>query len=203
VVWSSLNTAATALFINALAEVRGIEAIVFTSRIGSKDTFVGVCSVNVVSARLAWAFPWLPRALADAWSATRGHYSPPRRRMASRDASKLYTEYVRRLLTSWPEYPGPTPPSAEEWEDVGEGGTELWEHAKWVDQAFIEDLLKGDITNDCVVGLSDQEQTIRAALAKSTGRYIAVLDDFHQFRSLLDRARLLPQLAAVAAKSSP
>jgi hypothetical protein len=72
------------LFINALAEVRGIEAIVFTSRIGSKDKFVGVCSVNVVSARLAWAFPWLPRALADAWSATRGQYSPPRRRMASR-----------------------------------------------------------------------------------------------------------------------
>jgi hypothetical protein len=196
------------LFINALAEVRGIEAVVFTSRErGSKDVFIGVCSAGILNWRLAWAFPWLPIALAEAWEEIRG-MGPgdnTRRRMESIDAAKLYPKYVGRLLSPGtdpylPAKPLPDPADRDNWADVG---NDQWEHARWVTQAFIEDVLKDDMTTDCVVGPPEDAQTIRAALAKPSRQYIAVLNDRHEFSSLVDRSRLTrPQLAEESAKAS-
>jgi hypothetical protein len=45
------------IFLQALREVRGIEAVVFTERTEQIDQFAGVAGVDDVVARLEWAYP--------------------------------------------------------------------------------------------------------------------------------------------------
>lgn len=193
------------VFVSALAEVRGIGAVVFTSRSDRIDTFAGVCSVDVVLARLAWAYPWLPAALADAWKDMRSsdpHRAPPRR-MAADEAAALFAKYVDVLQR--PPFPPVSasqpvpevPPlagvrsivRAEEWQDLGG----IWEHANWLDTAAVSDLMGEGLTKDFIVGTSDATEIVQAALAAS-GQYIAVLSDRNEVQSVINRSKLLARL---------
>lgn len=203
------------VFVSALAEARGIGAVVFTSRSDGIDTFAGVCPVGVVLTRLAWAFPWLPNALAEAWSDLRTSDAnrPPRRRLASHDAARLFADYVHRLQITGnrPVQTAPAtaatpatavpPPAAstgppplqrlEEWQDLGSG---VWEHANWLDEATITELMGDGITKDFVAGSSAAAEALQAALSKASGQYIAVLNDRNEVRSVIDRLQLFPAL---------
>lgn len=203
------------VFVSALAEVRGIEAVVFTSRSDGIDTFAGLCSVDVVLTRLAWAYPWLPQALAEAWTELRASdaHRPPRHRMASGDAAFLFAKYVAGLQSS--VFPPPQPPSApaglppgatsptthqeEEWQDLGG----RWEHANWLDSATITELMGAGLTRDFVTGTSESAEAVQAALATASGQYIAVVNDRNEVRSVIDRSKLLSRLLVAQGIAAP
>lgn len=90
------------LFVDVLAEVRGVDAVVFTTRVNGTNAFVGLCSIDSVLRRLGWAFPWLPIKLGKAWSQVRhgdGH-KPPARRLSGHCGAQLYSKNVRSLQLS-------------------------------------------------------------------------------------------------------
>ena len=213
------------LFIHVLAEIRGIEAVVFTADSNGRNVFVGLCPVEAVIRRLAWAFPWLPMKLGATWDElrTRDKHRPPPRRVSSHDAAELYSTFVRALQL-WPgdtpiaahgpaeqpdaplattappdpNMPEPVPQPQQEWQKLDN----IWEHANWLDDAFVEELLGQALTNVSINASDLDTQTLPAALTSSTSRYVAVLTDNDELQSVVDRSRLLSNLLARAAVSA-
>jgi hypothetical protein len=219
------------LFVDVLAEVRDIRAVVFTTRVDAANVFAGLSSVDCVLRRLGWAFPWLPMKLGEAWSQLRhgdGH-RPAARRMSGKYAAELYSTYVRSLQL-WTEdlealpvssagsptappagaqaYPPMDPPRLDphlatpvgtpeppqEWQKIGDTG-DIWEHANWLDAAFVKELM-GDALSTQSVSNADKAELARV-LTGSNAQYIAVLDDREQVQSLIDRSKLVIQAIAV------
>jgi hypothetical protein len=173
------------LFVRALAEVRGIETVVFTARSEDTDKFVGVSGVCDVVARLDWAFPWLPQAFGAAWDATRRQEGnrPPRRRLSSHIAEALYDAYVQPPLRQ------PTAgPHAEEWQQLSAG---LWEHANWLDKATIEELMGSALAVEYVIGSRDRDETIDHVMTAMTARWVAIVNQNLEVGSVLDRWHVL------------
>lgn len=206
------------LFIHVLAEIRGIEAVIFTANSNGRNVFVGLCPVDAVIRRLAWAFPWLPMKLGATWDAlrTRDKHRPPPRRVSSHDAADLYATFVRGLQLWHGDTPMPVPATAEqpgaplgaappdpnmpeqapqpqqEWQKLGN----IWEHANWLDDAFLKELLGHAPTNESISASDLETQTLPAALTSSTSRYVAVLADHDELQSVVDRSQLLSNLLA-------
>ena len=216
------------LFVDVLAEVRGIDAVVFTTRVNDANAFVGLCSVDSVLRRLGWAFPWLPMKLGEAWSQVRlgdGH-KPPARRLSGHQAAELYSKYVRSLqlwatdlvappaspsapamappavgppypqmgpapLDPGPPAPAGTPAPPQEWQNIGG----VWEHANWLDAAFLKELM-GEALSTQSVNNTDKAE-LAGALSGSKAKYIAVLNDRDEVQSLIDRSKLVAQVMAV------
>lgn len=213
------------LFVDVLAEVRGIDAVVFTTRVNGANAFVGLCSVDSVLRRLGWAFPWLPMKLGVAWSQVRrgdGH-RPPARRLSVHQAAELYSTYVRSLqlwesdpLTPpaisasrpaaalpYPSTspalldprslpPGNSPAPPQEWQEIGG----VWEHANWIDAAFLKEILGEALSNESVTSTDDTPELARA-VSNARAKYIAVLNDRNEVQSLIDRYKVLAQASAV------
>lgn len=204
------------LFIHVLAEIRGIEAVIFTADRHGRNVFVGLCPVEAVIRRLAWAFPWLPKNLGATWDElrTRDKHRPPPRRVSSHDAADLYSTFVRALQL-WPgdTFPGaaeqpdaplattappdpnrpePVPQPQQEWQKLDN----IWEHANWLDDAFLKELLGQALTNESITASDLDTQTLPAALTSSTSRYVAVLTDNDELQNVVDRSRLLSNLLA-------
>jgi hypothetical protein len=173
------------LFVQALAELRGVEAVVFTARSEDTDRFVGASSVGDVVTRLQWAFPWLAQAFGNAWATARHQPNrPPRRRLAPEDAELLYDQYVSALRQ------GAMQPAdrAEDWQALDDG---MWEHANWLDAAMIRELLGKTLSDEFVIGSLDREETLDQVVAIGTARWIAVVDEDLRVLSLVDRWKLL------------
>jgi hypothetical protein len=172
------------VFLQALREVRGIEAVVFTERTQQIDQFVGVAGVDEVITRLEWAFPWLAEAFGKAWQDARQSdpNRPARRRLSPDVAETMYHSYVAELREP---QKGDQP---QEWQQLRDG---LWERANWLDQATVKELLGDALLVEYVIGSLDREQTLNQAIAIGTARWIAVVDHNLATPSVVDRWKLL------------
>jgi non-ribosomal peptide synthetase component F len=178
------------VFVQALREVRGIEAVVFTERTEPIDQtepidhFVGVAAVGDVVARLEWGFPWHAAAFGKAWEIARRAdlNRPARRRLSPDTAERLYERYVAALRQ--PKQ-GPQP---DEWQLLRDG---LWERANWLDQATVKEILGSALVAEYVIGSLDREQTLSQAMTIGTARWIAVVNHNLAAPSLVDRWELL------------
>jgi hypothetical protein len=172
------------VFLQALREVRGIEAVVFTERTEQIDQFAGLAGVDDVVARLEWAFPWYAEAFGKAWQVARQNdpSRPARRRLSPDVADMLYNRYVSQLRK--PQQ-GDRP---DEWQELRDG---LRERANWLDKASVKELLGDALVVEYVIGSLDREQTLNQAIAIGTARWIAVVDHNLAAPSVVDRWKLL------------
>jgi hypothetical protein len=185
------------VFASALAELRGIQAVVFTARSDDIDRFVGTSSLCDVLNRFEWAFPWLARAFGSAWDVARVRPDgPPRRRLAPAAAEPLYDNYVSALRQGGPQPPNPR----EEWVPLNGG---LWEHGTRLDQALIRELLGDSLVKDFVIGEPDRDDTMQRVVDVGRGRWVAVLDNQHRARTLVDRWLLLDRATTRATTPKP
>jgi hypothetical protein len=185
------------VFASALAELRGIQAVMFTARSADIDRFLGTSSLCDVLNRFEWAFPWLAGAFGSAWDLARVRPDgPPRRRLAPDAAELLYDNYVGVLRRG-----GPQPPNRpEEWVRLNDG---LSEHATWLDQALIRELLGDSLSNDFVIGEPDRDETMERVVDVGRGRWVAVLDNELRAKTLVDRWLLLDRAASRATTPKP
>jgi hypothetical protein len=175
------------LFVQALAEVRGVEAVVFTNDSEGHDVFLGVSSVCDLVSRLAFSFPWLAQAFGTAWDQARRSKEGglPRRRLSTADADALYDAYVQGLRAQ-------PATLTEDWHQLADG---VWEHAQWLDRASIIECLGASLSCDYVVGRGDEDAQLAdataEALAVGRSRYVAVVNASLEVRFLVDRWRLI------------
>jgi hypothetical protein len=180
------------VFVAALMELRGIEAVVFTHRPHDRDVVVGIAPACAVLDRLGWAYPWLPAELGAAWDELRSPGDGPgNSRLSAGEADELYQSFVSRL---WPGATGMQQP--EQWTML-DGG--LQEHARWIDAALVQGLLGSDLSAASVreprsAAERGSEEPESAALAHTGTRYVTVVSDAHEFRSVVDRFAVLEAL---------
>jgi hypothetical protein len=87
----------------------------------------------------------------------------------------------------------------KKWQDLGG----LWEHANWLDAASVTELLRAGLTKDFVAGTSNTAEALQAATATAAGQYIAVVNDRHEVRSVIDRSKLLGRLLMARGLAGP
>jgi hypothetical protein len=87
-----------------------------------------------------------------------------------------------------------TPAPPQEWQNIGDVG-DVWEHANWLDAAFLKELM-GEALSTQSVNNTDKAE-VAGALPGSKAEYIAVLNDLDEVQSLIDRSKLVAQVMAV------
>jgi hypothetical protein len=181
------------IFVQALADVRDVQAVVFTTRTENTDKFLGISSACDLLMRLTWAFPWLPRAFGIAWDESlrlRAEGSGPQWPLTSDEANSLYEKYVNELRPQ--PQPRVQPAKTLEWQQLEDG---VWEHATWLDRGRIKKLLGDTMSRDFVIGYYEQPETLQAALATVSTRYVALVSESLEVRSVVDRWKLLDRAA--------
>jgi hypothetical protein len=93
--------------------------------------------------------------------------------------------------------PGPAPPAStpappQEWQNIGG----VWEHANWLDAAFLKELMGETLATDSVSSMDDAAELARA-MSESKAKYVAVLNNRDEVQSLIDRSKLLAQTMVV------
>jgi hypothetical protein len=70
----------------------------------------------------------------------------------------------------------------------------VWEHANWLDAAFLKELM-GETLSTQSVSNSDKAE-LSGALVESNAKYVPVLDGRDQVQSLIDRSKLVAKVMA-------
>jgi hypothetical protein len=175
------------IFVVALRSLRGLEAVVFTHRPRDSDVVVGIAPAATVVDRLGWAYPSLPQALGAAWEMVRRNKTVGLEVLSLADADFLYQMYVSKLNA----VPQPTDPGGPTVR-LTDGRSE---RAAWIDSSLIRQILGSDLS---VVRVRERAsdnspllQPERAALAFTGVRYVPVVSDRDEFRSVVDRFAVL------------
>ncbi len=198
------------------ARMKGLGAFVFLGRSENGRRYLGWADPNRVRWALGRKYPWLESAYAAAYasvlttqpvavtSATGrvGYVYNPDDPQPSIDLLRAFLEGIQ-----WPQQPGaalpgllpvaPPAPGASDWVEIN-AQTETWEHASWVTAALLEEILGDDLHFSQVRWEMLQERRqpdqVRLVLAEH-GQYVAVTENELRFRYLVDRTRLLEQVA--------
>jgi hypothetical protein len=183
------------VFVFVLMDLRGLQAVIFTHRPNDVDEVLGVAPAHDVIHGLASAYPWLPGALGTAWDLQRrGTSGPPTdRRLSIGDADNLYTFYVNQVSA-----PGaPVPAQLGEWIQRQD---QMWERAAWIDPALVRRLLLASLFEQTVpesatpASTPNRETPESAALAYRGVRFVPVVNDRREYRSVVDRYAVLDTL---------
>jgi hypothetical protein len=183
------------VFVFVLMDLRGLQAVIFTHRPNDVDEVLGVAAAHDVIHGLASAYPWLPGALGTAWDQQRRNTpgTPADRRLSISDADNLYTFYLNQVSR-----PGaPVPGEAGEWIRRQD---QMWERAVWMDPALVRRLLLSSLFEQTVpesatpAAMPNRESPESAALAYKGARFVPVVNDKREYRSVVDRYAVLDSL---------
>ena len=201
------------------ARMKGVCAFVFLGQSGAGRRYLGWADPNRIRWALARRYPWLEAAYAAAYAQAAGTLnanavvtSPTGRLGYTHNPAdpgpsvELLRTFLRHI--QWPPEAGApapvvpllaTPPLADapDWVLINES-TQTREHAMWLSATLLEDILGEQLSFsyvrlDALQGEPRSKQ-IRRVLAR-TGRYVAVVQDELRFEYLIDRSRLLEQVA--------
>jgi hypothetical protein len=195
------------LFIMAIlfGQMKGIRCFAFVEGHGRmRKQYVGWADPDRIRWRLAQRYPWLERAYAAAYSqimapegvvvmshdgrlgSTFDHLNPGPR-------IQLLNAFLAGIQT-----PPPAPPGdAEEWVQIRADQPTV-ERATWINVDDLQEILDEDLHTETVssrdVKGKGSDNGLQAIMAIPT-QYVAVVGDKDRFDYLVDRARLLEQLA--------
>jgi hypothetical protein len=186
------------IFAIMLERMRGLRCLVFvesTPEVGKR--FLGIASPNEIRWKLAKLQPWLEPALAKA------SVLPPKPpspydilSVGAADAQ----EVVRAFLDDPNIQQNVKPPTGLDdgnWEEIKHRVKPFWEHAKWIDRSWIQNLdLKHG--NDAFLTYSPDDSQVKQtqAILKRKGTFIALVDENNEFKELIDRQTLLENVVA-------
>lgn len=153
--------------------------------------FVGIAAPDFVRWRLARAYPWLERAIANAYSAIDDLD-------ICSDAGALGPKSATRLVENFINESEITSYRREESQDwhIRFPGVEMSEHGTWINRTLLDRLFDPAPNRSYIFDAGDltAKQRMLNALA-CEGPFVAVVDDQNRFQSLIDRERLLRALA--------
>jgi hypothetical protein len=194
------------IFAVMLQRMRGLRCFVFLETSGGvRRRFVGMAPPGVVRWSLAMRYPWLESALAKAYFKMYSQLPNEKIRsvhgaLASKSAGPLVG---MRFLEAIQQAEKPDAKDDTKWVKVkGPEGSQMWEHARWLDGARLQRVLGHGIEIEWVPDAPDAPADERAKMVlRREGSYVAVVEDGKVFRALLDRHTLVEQVAKDAAES--
>ena len=198
------------------ARMKGLRAFVFLQQSGTSRSYLGWADPDRVRWALARKYPWLEAAYANAYSNVTGAANQPAlvtsftgRLGFENDPGdpgpsiELIKAFLRRI--QWPAEagtdastaPAQPPQNPLDWVPLNDANNTS-EHATYVTSTLLEEIL-GDELNFSYVAhellqTESRRDQVRLVIAQS-GRYVAVTQDALRFYYLVDRARLLEQVA--------
>ena len=192
------------LFAVVLERMRGLRCLVFVAR----GSHLGLAAPAAVRWTLAQSYPWLE----DAYAAAYGELAMRRIRSTDGalepvDAQDLIGRFMERIQPTPENLPlpaGKQPPKP-----VGAGWVYLerlqrWERAEWIEPDRLGAVLHGALETEPVQASADVSRRERAAaVLRSSGAFVALVDGKRRFKTLADRTAMLERLAAEKAEERP
>ena len=202
------------IFAVMLRLVRGVRCFVFVSGSGGPRQYLGTIAVEDIRWTLARLYPWLERIFAKAYKDQLWQPPPPPMPakpittqgfgMLDKDlAAVVAHEYVVLLKDNWtgqgafpnvtaennystfqPERPN------EFWVQVGTSK----EYGAWIDADLLLRDFDGVILTERILQRASTEEKVRKVVCL-TAPYLAVVGDSGEFISLIDRCKVLEELA--------
>jgi hypothetical protein len=193
------------IFAVMLRRMRGLRCFVFLETSdGVRRRFVGMAPPSVVRWSLAMRYPWLESALANAYSTMLAEMPDDDKIRSVHGA--LEPVWASRLAMIFLEdiQQAEDPPAQDntKWAKVkGPQGSQMWEHARWLDGASLQRVLGHGIETPWVPDSPDAPVDERAKMVlRREGPYVAVVEEGKVFRTLIDRHTLVEQVAKDAAE---
>jgi hypothetical protein len=202
------------IFAVMLHLVRGVRCFVFVSDIGGLRQYVGTIAVEDIRWTLARLYPWLERIFAKAYKDQMWQPPPPPTPakpittqgfgMLDKDlAAVVAHEYVLLLKDNWAggaTFPNVTPEAnystflperpVEFWVQVGTSK----EYGAWIDADLLLRDFDGVVLTERILQRASTEEKVRKVVGL-TAPYLAVVSDSGEFISLIDRCKVLEELA--------
>jgi hypothetical protein len=178
------------VFTAVLQQLRGVECVVFTSVSGARaeSRYLGMVAADDLRRAIAWHYPWLERALFDAWTSLIQPAAPldPVSGLDPSSAERLYRTYVERIRDANPG------PDKENWTELQATDHE---HSPAVTGALIADLLGPELDTRAVTESKSPGKQVDEVMAVDAS-YVAIVDRARRFLTVTDRQALLEELAA-------
>jgi hypothetical protein len=209
------------VFVVVLQRMRGLRSVVFTTtKRDETGVFVGIADPARVRWALAMACPWLESAFARAYAqVVPAANSPPTPFIISVDGAIepwAANNLARAFLTEL-QYPPAVPPAATppvppivaeppDWIELPgtpAGQPQIWEHATWLSDGFLEQILgpSGLARDFAFTDSPDIPVDDRArAIARRPGETVALVTATGRFSGLVDRRAMLEAVATAYAE---
>jgi len=186
-----------------LERIRGLRCLVFVSGSARNAKFVGSATPRDVRWSLGIWSPWFEKAFATAYGALA---APPGEADTFRGG--LTDSLIDPLLTGFltlpggvSRLPGPNEATPLQWEKLEKQGYGTsFEHAEWINAGRLGDMLGGRLSHASVsVKTGSSSAETAKAVMEGAGTFVALVDDQGVFKDLVDRYRILDQVAIQAA----
>ena len=189
-----------------LERIRGLRCLVFVSGSERNAKFVGSATPRDVRWSLGVWSPWLEKSFASAYGALTT-MSPGSESDGFRGG--LTDALIDPLITGFlapggavsrlPEpHEAMPPPHWEKLEKEGYGAT--FEHAEWINAGLLADILGGRLSGaSASVKTGPSSAETAKAVMERAGTFVALVDDVGVFKDLVDRYKVLDQVAILAA----
>jgi len=208
------------IFAVMLHRVRGVRCFVFVSGSGSPRQYLGTIAVEDIRWTLARLYPYLERVFAKAYKDQL--WQPPQPTLPAKPittqgfgmldkdlAAVVAHEFVLLLKDNWKGaggFPNITQEANYSTFDP-ERPTELWvqvgtskEYGDWIDSSALLRDFDGTILTDRILQSASTAEKVRK-LISSTAPYLALVGDSGEFISLVDRYKVLEELAQCPSQS--
>ena len=197
------------LFIMAIlfGQMKGIDCFVFVERNRtSRKQYVGWADPNRIRWRLAQHYPWLEQAYAVAYSHVMS-MKQPKMVVVSHDGrigasddhwnAKPRIDLLNAFLVEVQRAAPDPQDDARSWVQI-QANQLTYEHASWIGVDDLDEMLDDDLHSETAslrdVRAKGSDVGLRAILSVPA-HYVAVVGDAERFEYLIDRARLLEQMA--------
>ena len=185
------------IFTVFLQSMRGVKCVVFVE---SKDEYsrrlIGIASADAVRAALNDAYPWLEQALTQAMLKKETCCLSPS--LLPEKVGDVIREFIEQPQMRTQEQPS----ANDKWTQLGTNL--IWEHTEWLTTGTLTGYLRPalyDFDLSHYKDFPDVEPDERLkALLRRTAPYIALVNSKGEFKSLLNRQKLLEQVATGIAR---
>jgi hypothetical protein len=183
------------IFIVLLQAMHGLKCVVFVQTSGEyRHRLLGLASPEAVRTALGQAFPWLERSLKNALSQYTPNFLAPE--LPSDTADEIMRTFITNCQIFKDQRPtDPAKPNNAEWQQLGD--SDIWEHTHWLDlgirlvsEAVTKSFFERDSSHYVESHGVSAEERIRALLF-CKAPYIALVNSQREFKTLLDREKLV------------
>ena len=187
------------IFTVFLHAMRGIKCVAFVeSKDEHRRRLIGLASPEAVRTALREVYPWLEEALSKAMVKQSTNFLDPS--LPSGDAGVLIREFIKQ-----PDMRQKSKPSSSDDKWTQLGTQPIWEHTEWLTPATVSGYLRKVFYGWDASHYKDspdiQADKRMRELLRRTAPHIALVNSKGEFNSLLDRHRLLEQMAEQLTKA--
>jgi hypothetical protein len=186
------------IIVTLLKQTKGLEYYVFLETTGGvQNKFIGITNSDTIRWAFAMHYPWFEESYIKAYleREINDPSSPKPGIITVEQAGIMVTKFLEEIQNQL------EPPLVydNEWLPVGSEG--YYEHSKWITSNLLFEVFSDDLKTDCITNASEQKQEEKLnVLLNLKGKYVAVIDNRGEFKSLIDREVAVTDFAKKAIK---